>query len=155
MMGAFPATMDDEETYHILATFLELGISTFVCLQAEFRLDEPERNWRSGIGLRPYIKDATQVLSKLLTSQKSKWATCITWIFVTFESLLACWIRLWLAKQACVASMNSCVMADWVTKRLTIWYRDAVPLFHCSTTFYRILTDKAQCQWIFWQWNKV
>ena len=67
-MGAYPATMDDLETDEILTTILELGIRTFVCLQAEFKLDEPARNWRSGIGLRPYIKDATQILSRLITS---------------------------------------------------------------------------------------
>lgn len=35
--GAYPASMDDEETEKILTTLLELGINTFVCLQAEVR----------------------------------------------------------------------------------------------------------------------
>ena len=63
LAGAFPATLDDAETKEILRSLLELGICTFVCLQSEFRLDEPERNWRAGNGLRPYIKDATALLS--------------------------------------------------------------------------------------------
>jgi hypothetical protein len=67
-MGAFPATLDDEETFQILGTFLGLGISTFVCLQAEFRLEEREADWRAGKGLRPYVHDATMLLSSMLAS---------------------------------------------------------------------------------------
>ena len=67
-MGAFPATLDDEETYQILGTFLGLGITTFVCLQAEFRLEEREADWRGGVGLRPYIHDATAILSSMLNA---------------------------------------------------------------------------------------
>lgn len=37
---------------------LELGINTFVCLQAEVNINTPEHAWRAGHGLRPYIKDA-------------------------------------------------------------------------------------------------
>ncbi|KAG2441085.1 hypothetical protein HXX76_003938 [Chlamydomonas incerta] len=43
---------------------LELGINTFVCLQAEVNINTPEHAWRAGHGLRPYIKDAQKILSK-------------------------------------------------------------------------------------------
>ncbi|KAG1661526.1 hypothetical protein FOA52_000036 [Chlamydomonas sp. UWO 241] len=62
--GAYPASMDDVETERILTTLLELGINTFVCLQAEVNINCPEHAWRSGQGLRPYIKDAQRILSK-------------------------------------------------------------------------------------------
>ncbi|KAI3434891.1 hypothetical protein D9Q98_002945 [Chlorella vulgaris] len=62
LAGAYPASLDDAETERILTTLLELGVNTFVCLQAEFSLHTPEAAWRSGQGLRPYIKDAQQVL---------------------------------------------------------------------------------------------
>ena len=54
--------MDDHETDRILTTLLELGVNTFVCLQAEFSLHMPEAAWRSSQGLRPYIKDAQRLL---------------------------------------------------------------------------------------------
>jgi len=38
------------------------GITTFVCLQSEFSIDVPEREWRAGRALRPYIHDAQRVL---------------------------------------------------------------------------------------------
>ena len=31
--GAYPASMDDADTEHVLTLLLELGINTFVCLQ--------------------------------------------------------------------------------------------------------------------------
>ena len=34
LAGAFPASLDDAETDRILSTLLELGVNTFVCLQA-------------------------------------------------------------------------------------------------------------------------
>ncbi|EFN57179.1 hypothetical protein CHLNCDRAFT_143577 [Chlorella variabilis] len=62
LAGAYPASLDDAETQRILTTLLELGVNTFVCLQAEFSLHTPDAAWRSGQGLRPYIKDAQQIL---------------------------------------------------------------------------------------------
>lgn len=44
------------------STLLALGVNTFVCLQAEFSLHTPESVWRTGQGLRPYIKDAQRLL---------------------------------------------------------------------------------------------
>jgi hypothetical protein len=62
--GAYPASLDDAETERILVTLLELGMNTFVCLQAEVNINIPESQWRSGNGLRPYIKDAQKILSR-------------------------------------------------------------------------------------------
>ncbi|KAF5841907.1 hypothetical protein DUNSADRAFT_10344 [Dunaliella salina] len=62
--GAYPASLDDVETERILSTMLELGMNTFVCLQAEVNINTPEHAWRSQHGLRPYIKDAQKILSK-------------------------------------------------------------------------------------------
>jgi len=62
--GAYPASLDDAETERILTTLLELGINTFVCLQAEVNINIPDISWRSGHGLRPYIRDAQRLLSR-------------------------------------------------------------------------------------------
>lgn len=62
--GAYPASLDDAETNRILTTLLELGINTFVCLQAEVNINIPDMAWRSGQGLRPYIRDTQKILSK-------------------------------------------------------------------------------------------
>lgn len=56
--------MDDTETERMLTLLLELGINTFVCLQAEVKIHIPDHSWRSGMGLRPYIRDAQKILSK-------------------------------------------------------------------------------------------
>lgn len=62
--GAYPASLDDAETNRILTTLLESGINTFVCLQAEVNINIPDLAWKSGHGLRPYIRDAQKILSK-------------------------------------------------------------------------------------------
>lgn len=54
MAGAFPAFESDAATESVLRKILELGVDTFVCLQAEFSLATPEEVWRQGRGLRPY-----------------------------------------------------------------------------------------------------
>ena len=64
LAGAYPASADDSETDGILTKILELGIDTFVCLQAEFSMATPEAAWRSGQALRPYVKDAQRLLIK-------------------------------------------------------------------------------------------
>jgi hypothetical protein len=64
MAGAFPATSDDAVTEAILTKLLELGIDTFVCLQAEFTLTAPESSWREGRALRPYVKDAQRLMAR-------------------------------------------------------------------------------------------
>mmetsp|Transcript_35444 Transcript_35444/g.90718 ORF Transcript_35444/g.90718 Transcript_35444/m.90718 type:complete len:357 (+) Transcript_35444:311-1381(+) len=63
LAGAYPASLDDRDTEDILSTLLEAGVTTFVCLQAEVSLEVTESSWRSGRGLRPYIKDAQRILS--------------------------------------------------------------------------------------------
>jgi hypothetical protein len=70
--GAYPASLDDYETERILTTLLELGVNTFVCLQAEFALHTPETAWRSGQGLRPYIKDAQRILIRARETQSTR-----------------------------------------------------------------------------------
>ncbi|KAJ9527478.1 hypothetical protein QJQ45_025800 [Haematococcus lacustris] len=72
LAGAYPASLDDAETERILTTLLELGVNTFVCLQAEVNINTPEHAWRAQHGLRPYIKDAQKVLSKAHESGNPK-----------------------------------------------------------------------------------
>ncbi|GFH24977.1 tyr_phosphatase_2 domain-containing protein, partial [Haematococcus lacustris] len=47
LAGAYPASLDDAETERILTTLLELGVNTFVCLQAEVNINTPEHAWRA------------------------------------------------------------------------------------------------------------
>eukprot|EP00232_Nephroselmis_pyriformis_P004933 CAMPEP_0182913434 /NCGR_PEP_ID=MMETSP0034_2-20130328/38041_1 /TAXON_ID=156128 /ORGANISM="Nephroselmis pyriformis, Strain CCMP717" /LENGTH=87 /DNA_ID=CAMNT_0025050159 /DNA_START=28 /DNA_END=288 /DNA_ORIENTATION=+ len=46
--GGYPASLDDKENDRILLLLLKLGMSAFVCLQAEVYLDVPEDVWRGG-----------------------------------------------------------------------------------------------------------
>ncbi|KAG1665777.1 hypothetical protein FOA52_002872 [Chlamydomonas sp. UWO 241] len=62
--GAYPGSLDDAENDRVLRALLELGVCTFVCLQAEASVNTQEELWRSGMGLRPYIKDAQRLLSE-------------------------------------------------------------------------------------------
>lgn len=39
--GAYPASLDDTETHQLLSLLLELGVNTFVCLQAEVNIHIP------------------------------------------------------------------------------------------------------------------
>lgn len=64
LAGAYPAARSDAETENILSKLLELGVNTFVCLQAEFSLTITEELWRQGRGLRPYVRDAQRLLIK-------------------------------------------------------------------------------------------
>jgi hypothetical protein len=41
LAGAYPASLDDLETEQLLALLLELGVNTFVCLQAEVNIHIP------------------------------------------------------------------------------------------------------------------
>lgn len=72
LAGAYPASMDDAETDKILSMILELGVNTFVCLQAEVNIHTPEHLWRQGHGLRPYIRDAQKILSRAHETNNSK-----------------------------------------------------------------------------------
>ena len=92
LAGAFPATLNDDETQSILATLLSCGIASFVCLQAEFSLQETEANWRYGVGLRPYMEDAVDILRRLPKSDKlyvSSPATALPSPFIKIQRLLS------------------------------------------------------------------
>lgn len=67
LVGAYPASMNDSHHAHLLCTILLQGVSTFVCLQQEYRADTlvTEEMWRSGEALRPYYQDVLQLLGKL------------------------------------------------------------------------------------------
>lgn len=41
LAGAYPASLDDVETEQLLSLLLELGVNTFVCLQAEVNIHIP------------------------------------------------------------------------------------------------------------------
>ena len=41
LAGAYPASLDDAETEQLLSLLLELGVNTFVCLQAEVNIHIP------------------------------------------------------------------------------------------------------------------
>lgn len=46
LAGAYPASLDDLETEQLLSLLLELGVTTFVCLQAEVNIHIPgESGW--------------------------------------------------------------------------------------------------------------
>ncbi len=64
MAGAYPAAQEDNVHYSIIQSILSLGISTFICLQAEYEHDPniPEFMWRQGYKLRTYIFDALRIL---------------------------------------------------------------------------------------------
>lgn len=66
LVGAYPASMNDSHHAHLLCTILLQGVSTFVCLQQEYRAEGvTEEMWRSGDALRPYFQDVVQLLAKL------------------------------------------------------------------------------------------
>ena len=66
MAGAYPAANDDALHYDILSSILSLGLSTFVCLQAEYEHNPniPPSMWESGYKIRPYIFDAHKMLKQ-------------------------------------------------------------------------------------------
>lgn len=62
LAGAYPATISDEETHGILRALLKVGVTTFVCLQAEYNNSVSDMSWKMGKTLRPYIKDAQRMI---------------------------------------------------------------------------------------------
>jgi hypothetical protein len=63
LVGAYPGAVDDRSNDTILTSILELGITTFVCLQSEYQHRGVTReDWQSGRKLRPYIYDAVRLL---------------------------------------------------------------------------------------------
>ena len=62
-------------------------MNTFVCLQAEFSLHTPESAWRSGQGLRPYIKDAQRLLIRVREDRSPR----ITQVCARWSRLQGLW----------------------------------------------------------------
>lgn len=57
-LGAYPANLEDSETFDLLTSILKYGTSIFVCLQEEYPDDGiAEETWRHGNAIRPYYED--------------------------------------------------------------------------------------------------
>lgn len=67
LVGAYPASQSDVETFELLISILKQGVTSFVCLQQEYRTHGvTEAMWRGGHALRPYFEDV-----KLIVKNKS------------------------------------------------------------------------------------
>jgi hypothetical protein len=63
LVGAYPASQDDEETHDLITSILKERITKFVCLQQEYREEGVTvEMWRSGNALRPYFHDVRMVV---------------------------------------------------------------------------------------------
>lgn len=63
LVGAYPASQDDAETFDLITSILKLGVTKFVCLQQEYRSHGvTEAMWRSGQALRPYFNDVRRIV---------------------------------------------------------------------------------------------
>jgi hypothetical protein len=63
LVGAYPASQDDEETHDLITSILKEKITKFVCLQQEYREEGVTvEMWRSGNALRPYFHDVRMVV---------------------------------------------------------------------------------------------
>lgn len=62
LVGAFPASRLDDETYHLLTSILAQKVTKFVCLQLEYTPGVSEELWRNGEALRPYFEDVLYIL---------------------------------------------------------------------------------------------
>ena len=63
LVGAYPASQSDVETFELIISILKLKINTFVCLQQEYRTrGVTEAMWRSGHALRPYFEDVKLII---------------------------------------------------------------------------------------------
>ncbi len=65
LVGAFPSSLHDPTNAAILTSILGLGVTTFVCLQQEYKHEATEEEWRGGAALRPYIFDAIRLVDTL------------------------------------------------------------------------------------------
>jgi hypothetical protein len=66
LVGAYPASVNDEENYSLLSSILVQGVSMFVCLQKEYQATGvTEEMWRHGMALRPYYESALEVAGLL------------------------------------------------------------------------------------------
>ena len=64
LVGAYPGVNDDDDNMSLLWSILTQKITTFCCLQVEY--PDPsvtEEMWRSGKAIRPYYKDAVDIVS--------------------------------------------------------------------------------------------
>ncbi len=75
MAGAYPAANEDGLHYQILGSLLSLGLSTFVCLQAEYEHNPaiPPSMWESGYKIRPYIFDAHRMLKQAESNPQKRY----------------------------------------------------------------------------------
>jgi len=65
LVGAYPGAVDDRTNTDVLLRILELGVTTFVCLQSEYQHRGVTReDWETGRKLRPYIYDAVRLLPR-------------------------------------------------------------------------------------------
>lgn len=62
LVGAYPASLSDEETFDLISGILKCGIRKFVCLQLEYVPTVSEPAWRSGAALRPYFEDVRRIV---------------------------------------------------------------------------------------------
>lgn len=63
LVGAFPASENDEDTFCLLSSILKCNINKFVCLQKEYQITGvPEESWRRGQALRPYFEDVMLIV---------------------------------------------------------------------------------------------
>ena len=63
LVGAYPASQSDDETFDLITSILKFGVSKFVCLQEEYReYGVTEAMWRSGNALRPYFEDVKNIV---------------------------------------------------------------------------------------------
>lgn len=66
LVGAYPASVSDVHHAQLLCAILLKGVSTFACLQHEYRSEGVTREmWQAGDALRPYFQDAVYVLRRL------------------------------------------------------------------------------------------
>lgn len=65
LVGAYPASVDDNETFFLISSILKLGITKFVCLQLEYPAEGvTEVMWRRGQSLRPYFNDVVTIVKE-------------------------------------------------------------------------------------------
>ncbi|GMH70360.1 hypothetical protein TrRE_jg3363, partial [Triparma retinervis] len=64
LVGAYPGVAEDDENMNLLWSILTQRITTFCCLQVEYPdASVTEEMWRSGKAIRPYYKDACEIVS--------------------------------------------------------------------------------------------
>lgn len=64
LVGAYPGVADDDENMNLLWSILTQKITTFCCLQVEYPdASVTEEMWRSGRSIRPYYKDAVEIIA--------------------------------------------------------------------------------------------